>query len=465
MRRILTIIAVSIASMTLPMLGHAAITVEDGSIIKGSGPRVYVLSNGERRWIQTERDFVRIGYRWDMLKRLPDHDLQLYPRGEAVNADEGYPDFTLIHGSSPRVYVVVGGVRRWVSRPSLITDSKLNSHNIILVTDAARDALTEGAPLISPLPKGPDTSITIGPAHGSITESTDFIFGFRGSDERGTTNVTLETKIEGYDTAWVDSGTSVERRVTLPALPFPYVFFARAKDSNGVMDRTPSYREFSIGHSVVTGSVKITGVNAGTEDPAKEYVTLQVTGESSVNFTGWTLRNENNSSYSIDQVVEDYSPSNTFSQSLVAAPGAIVVVNAGRSPVGKNFRLNACSGYLERIAPFTPSIGGQCPVPSDSIVRNLTRNCQSYLAGIPSCTPPPEAAMDVQNSVGRDCIQFGIDHYNYSRCREDHRFEPGFLQKEWRLFLGLTSGQFLNDDHDEVTLRDPSGKVVDRYSY
>lgn len=458
-------IALSAFLIVLPQIAHAAVAVEDGTLIKGSGPRVYVVSNGERRWIQTERDFLRLGYRWDMLRRISDSELLQYPRGEAVNADGGFPDYTLIKGSGPRVYVVIGSMRRWVSRPSLITDSLLQQRNIITVSDQARDALTEGIPVTSPIPKGPETTVTIGPSHGSSTESTSFIFGFRGSDQRGSTNVTFETKIEGYDTAWVDNGTAVERRVTLPALPFPYVFFVRAKDSSGLIDRTPAYRQFSIGHSVVTGSVKIRGVNSGTEDPKTEYVTLEVIGESSVNFTGWTIGNERNARYTLDQVVEDYSLSNTFSQSLVVGPGGTVVINVGRSPVGKNFRLNSCIGYLERIAPFTPALNSQCPVPSDSILQSLTRACQSYLSTIPSCALPPEAPMATQNSVGRDCIQFGIDRYNYNRCREDHRFEPEFFQKEWRLFLGLTNGQFLDSDHDEIVLRDSSGKIVDRYSY
>ncbi|MBI5134883.1 hypothetical protein HZA86_01445 [Candidatus Uhrbacteria bacterium] len=461
---ILSSIVGLLVAILMPRASFAA--VEDGALIKGSGPRVYAVSNGQRLWIQSEQDFRSLGYRWNMIRRVSDTELIGYPRGDAVTANGGHPDNTLIKGSDSRVYVMVAGQRHWVTRPSLITDSGLRMSNLVRVSDPALAEIATGTPITSPIPQGPDTTITIGPAAGSTIESTDIIFGYRGN-AGGSTAVTFETKIEGYENNWADMGTSVERRVALPLLPQEYVFFVRAKNADGVVDRTPAARAFRVQGSAVSGTAKIESVNAGTEDPATEYVTVVVSGTASVNFAGWTVENERHSRYPIELAVDDYSNDNTFVQSLIVPPGGRVVLNAGRSPVGKNFRSNTCIGYLERIKPFVPSLGQSCPVPSESITRNLARACQNYLSGLQSCTPPEALEITEQNRLGQECLTFAQEHFNYAGCRRDHRFEPEFFQKEWRLFLGLTGsiGQFLAADHDVVILRDSTGKIVDQYGY
>lgn len=465
--RIPLLIGVFIAMVwAFPM--HAAErtrTLFDGTLIKGSGPRVYVVENGERRWIQTERDFIGLGYRWSMLKTINDDDLLLYPRGEAVTLEGGWPDYTLLKGSAPPIYIVAAGKRRWAKNTTSILGSKLDLANLLHVSNAAIARIPQGDPLTVPLIAGPETTITVGPDHGSASERTDVTFSFRGSDAHGSTNVTFETKIEGYDNTWVGADQSVERRVSLPRLPFPFVFFVRAKDRDAQVDRTPAYRLFTIGHSQQVGSVKIESVNAGSEVPSTEYLELRVVGDYPVDLTGWKLENDRGSVYTLGEAIDEYERTNSFTQHVVVPPQGKVTVSSGRSPLGANIRLNGCAGYLERLAAFTPSINQQCPTPSGAITSRLSRPCQDYLSGLNSCSTPPPATQGQIMLLKGECLDFANQHWTYDQCKSDHRSEPGFFQNEWRLFLGLTNEEFIAGRYEVITLRDPSGKVVDQYTY
>jgi len=462
-----------IVILALLLVGHAngvraaevSRTLFDGSLIKGSGPRVYVVDSGERRWIQTERDFLGLGYRWSMLKIIPDDDLLLYPRGEAVTLEGGWPDYTLIKGTGSPVYIVSGGKRRWAKNTTSILGSRLDLNNILRVSNDTLVRIPQGDPLTVPLSAGPETTITVGPNHGTTTERTDFTFSFRGSDAHGGTNVTFETKIEGYDNSWVGNDSSVERRVSLPRLPFPFVFFVRAKDRDGHVDRTPAYRSFTIGHSQQVGSVKIESVAPGTEVPNTEYITLRVVGDYPVDLTGWKLENDRGSIYTLGEAIDEYERTNSFTQHVVVPPQGRVIVGSGQSPIGANIRLNACTGYLERLGAFNPSINQQCPVPSGAVTQRLSRPCQDYLSGLNSCSTPPPATQEQINLLKGECLDFANLHWTYDACKSDHRQEPGFFYNEWRMFLGLTNSEFIAGQYEVITLRDPSGKVVDQYTY
>lgn len=54
----------------------------NGTLLKGSGPAVWMMKKGERRWIVDRETFDRLRLDWDAVQRVDDDDLESIPRGE-----------------------------------------------------------------------------------------------------------------------------------------------------------------------------------------------------------------------------------------------------------------------------------------------------------------------------------------------------------------------------------------------
>lgn len=63
------------------------VIIKDGALVKGSGPEVYVISDGARRHIPSEGIFNSIGYKWSNVVAVSDDVLALHPVGEAIALD------------------------------------------------------------------------------------------------------------------------------------------------------------------------------------------------------------------------------------------------------------------------------------------------------------------------------------------------------------------------------------------
>jgi hypothetical protein len=60
--------------------------IRDGILIKSpSDPKVYVVSNGKRRWITNESTFNQLGYNWKDIMDVNDKVLSLHPQGENLD--------------------------------------------------------------------------------------------------------------------------------------------------------------------------------------------------------------------------------------------------------------------------------------------------------------------------------------------------------------------------------------------
>lgn len=58
---------------------------KDGVLVKSqSNPEVYVISNGERRWIKTEDAFAKFGYRWDNIITTTEQAVFLHQLGDDI---------------------------------------------------------------------------------------------------------------------------------------------------------------------------------------------------------------------------------------------------------------------------------------------------------------------------------------------------------------------------------------------
>jgi hypothetical protein len=59
---------------------------KDGSLIKLIGdPKVYVISNGQRRWIANEQTFKQLGYQWSGINNVGEKVFNLHPEGQLID--------------------------------------------------------------------------------------------------------------------------------------------------------------------------------------------------------------------------------------------------------------------------------------------------------------------------------------------------------------------------------------------
>ncbi len=94
-------------SLARALPDSAAIIIRDGLLLKGSGEKVYVLENNQRRWITSLDAFERYGYRWSNVQQVDDEFLARFEDGNPVH-------LLLKCTSSPHVYAFEDGTKRWI---------------------------------------------------------------------------------------------------------------------------------------------------------------------------------------------------------------------------------------------------------------------------------------------------------------------------------------------------------------
>lgn len=82
----------------------------DRGLITGSGPEVFVYDGGKRRWIPDERTFNALGFNWKSIRQIPDEKLNEMPRG----SDYPVLTSSIVKGSGPKVFILENGRRRWI---------------------------------------------------------------------------------------------------------------------------------------------------------------------------------------------------------------------------------------------------------------------------------------------------------------------------------------------------------------
>ena len=57
---------------------------QDGSLIRGGGYKVYLIENGNKEWITSEKVFIGLGYDWNSIISVSDGELNLYSDGKDI---------------------------------------------------------------------------------------------------------------------------------------------------------------------------------------------------------------------------------------------------------------------------------------------------------------------------------------------------------------------------------------------
>jgi len=84
-----------------------------GSIVMGSGYKVYVIEGNTKRWIKSANVFLKLGYKWSWIEKVEDSLLNDYKEKVAITNAITHPNGTLIkYPNLPAVYLLENGKKR-----------------------------------------------------------------------------------------------------------------------------------------------------------------------------------------------------------------------------------------------------------------------------------------------------------------------------------------------------------------
>jgi len=107
-------------------------------LVKGSGPEVFAIQNGKRRWITDAKTFSTYGFRYSEVKQIYDTEINNYPEDKPISQNG-----TLLKGSAADIYIVLDGTRRRVS-PQVFAKYQFRQQDVNFVNDSHLLSIPEG---------------------------------------------------------------------------------------------------------------------------------------------------------------------------------------------------------------------------------------------------------------------------------------------------------------------------------
>lgn len=127
----------------------SAIAFKDGTLIKGSSPAVYVISDNKRRLIPDEATFNASGYKWENIRTISDRALNAIPELPPLSARIVFKDGTLLKGSRAAIYVISSGRRRLIPNGQTFDALGYRWENVQQISDSQLEEIPEMPPLPS----------------------------------------------------------------------------------------------------------------------------------------------------------------------------------------------------------------------------------------------------------------------------------------------------------------------------
>lgn len=457
------IVIVAVISLLLGAQCQAYSTFSDGALIKGNGPEVYVLEHGIKRWISSPAIFKNLFYDWGKIKLVTEEVLNGFPVGAKMGS--AFSDGALLKSDkNPKVYLYDNDKLRWISDPYIFNSNNFSWGDIAIIPDSKIKTLKAGLDVKnSEFIYLPTTFFISKPPQK--TDIKKVVFSYSGTNPTGpVSELTWETFLDGYDSAWQKSLSTYIRTIDLPAVNKKYTFYARSRNKDGKVDSQPvSYAFEIINFSPFYDQLKISGLTRKAVPALNENIKITNNSKVNIDITGLIIKNQRNETINIPQAVEIlYMQSGDLSKNLILEPGKSVSIFSGISSVGKNFRLNKCTGYFNNYYNFSPKLPEECPKPIDQDIAGLSSNCRNYIKSLKSCAPPNTS--DLKVTYDSQCTNYLIGTFNYSNCVANYQVFPDFLRNDWYVYLNR-SLEFWNDLHDEAKLLDKSGYIITSYSY
>ena len=116
----------------------------EGTLVRATGgSKIYEIEDGKRHWISTLELFVSRGFQWDQVTEADEDFLRSIPEGLPFGVGEG----SIVKGSGDKVYVIENGLRRWIPTLTTFFVRGYRWENLVVLSDEALNSILLGAPL------------------------------------------------------------------------------------------------------------------------------------------------------------------------------------------------------------------------------------------------------------------------------------------------------------------------------
>ena len=107
----------------------------DGTLIRGSGPTVYVIQNvsgiNHRRSLASIENFIRLGYSFNDVLVIPDSELSPIPEDAALTISSPHPNGTLIRkAGESTVYYLINGEKHSMTSGAILISHRFRWENV-----------------------------------------------------------------------------------------------------------------------------------------------------------------------------------------------------------------------------------------------------------------------------------------------------------------------------------------------
>ena len=221
-----------------------------------------------------------------------------------------------------------------------------------------------------------------------------------------------------------------------------------------VSDLSPQYGD------VVFSSVRR---QFSPSSPLMFILRTRLSKDESVNISGWYITQNDGDRVVVPRAIAVYDARNFNSSDIVMTSGNEAHFFFNKSSSGNNLRLNKCTGYLNNIFDFTPTLPKQCPSIDRSRITTFTGECQNIVRSLGTCEEPSNEEMSsFVVTYDPPCRDF-LNTINYSGCYNRNYSEANFFSNSWYVWLDSTFQ--LDPLHDRLLLFDQDGFLVDEYVY
>lgn len=182
-----------------------------------------------------------------------------------------------------------------------------------------------------------------------------------------------------------------------------------------------------------------------------------------VDVTGWRVRGNKKRDVVIPQAVADFGLYNQQNVNVFLEKGSVATFFSSQSPIGKNLRLNKCTGYLNNSYKFDPSLPNNCPSIDRSDVISFSGKCQTFIFSLYGCREPSSMEKNELSGTNDVACRAFLDDLNYGGCYRKYGKNIDFFSGEWYVWMNLEMP--FDSAHDRILLFDKQGLLVDEYIY